>query len=186
MKLYALCDHQMLDAHGVSIEEFVEIAKLHDAKIIQYRNKTADISTLKSAIIKIRGLYDGVLIVNDHFELAQFCDGVHMGQDDLRSIDEDIFSAVGHIRGFIGIDKIFGISTHNEKEILEANKMPINYIGLGAYRGTTTKHDVSTLLFDKLDKLASLSTHPVGAIGGVRLDDKFEFVEYLVIGSGLL
>ncbi|MBN2815982.1 MAG: thiamine phosphate synthase [Campylobacterales bacterium] len=186
MKLYALCDQDMLDAKGVSVEEFVTIAQSHNAEIIQYRNKNADIAFMKQQLIKIRKIYDGFLIVNDAYELVEFCDGVHVGQEDLQAIDQDIVKAVKILRSVITSDKILGISTHNEEEVLQANTMDLNYIGLGAYRGTTTKTDVSTILGDSLDTIAAHSTHLVAAIGGVKLDDTFEHVTYNVIGSGLL
>jgi len=186
MQLYALCDQDLLDNHNISLEEFIAIAKEKNAKIIQYRNKTADISFIKQQLILIRQQYDGLLIVNDTYELIEFCDGVHLGQEDLKLIDEDIFRAVNVIRNIIGKDKLLGISTHNEKEVVQANKMDLNYIGLGAFRATSTKTDVSTALGDKLDSIASNSKHLVAAIGGVKLDDKFSYVKYRVIGSGLL
>ena len=64
--------------------------------------------------------------------------------------------------------------------------MDLNYIGLGAYRDTSTKQDITTVLGEKLDDIAKLSQHYVAAIGGVRLDDKFNNITYHVIGSGLL
>ena len=85
----------------------------------------------------------------------------------------------------IGKDKLLGISTHNEDEVLEANNLDLNYIGLGAYKNTTTK-DVPNILGNSLDAIAGKSKHFVGAIGGVGLDDKFQNVTYHVIGSGLL
>jgi thiamine-phosphate pyrophosphorylase len=88
------------------------------------------------------------------------------------------------IRENIGQEKLFGISTHDEKEVIQANKMDLNYIGLGAFKQTLTK-DVTNLLGDTLDTLAVNSKHKVAAIGGVKLDDKFKNVTYLVIGSGL-
>lgn len=186
MKLYALCDQDMLDARGVSLLEYISIAKSHNAQIIQYRNKNGDIAFMKQQLIEIRKLFDGFLIINDAYELVEFCDGVHVGQDDLRAIDEDIVKAVQILRSVVSSDKILGISTHNEEEVLQANEMDLNYIGLGAYRDTSTKHDVSTLLSDKLDEIAKKSKHLVAAIGGVMLDDEFENVTYHVIGSGLL
>ena len=83
-------------------------------------------------------------------------------------------------------NRIFGISTHNELEILEANKLDIDYIGLGAYRDTSTKKDISGILGDKISYLAKISKHPVGAIGGVKVDDDIEHITYNVVGSGLL
>jgi thiamine-phosphate pyrophosphorylase len=131
-------------------------------------------------------MYDGFLIVTDAYELVEFCDGVHVGQSDLKAIDADIQKAVKILRSVVTNDKILGISTHNEEEVLQANQMDLNYIGLGAYRQTTTKTDISELLGAKLDAIAAKSKHLVAAIGGVKLDDSFENVSYHVIGSGLL
>lgn len=186
MRLYALCDQQMLDGKGVSVEAFVQIARERDAEIIQYRNKLADISIIKQQLITIRRLYDGFLIINDAYELVEFCDGVHVGQEDLFSIDPDPYKAIKILRSVVGSDKILGLSTHNEQEVLAANEMDLNYIGLGAYRATTTKSDATNFLGDKLDEIAKLSKHYVAAIGGVLPSDRFEHVTYHVIGSGLL
>jgi thiamine-phosphate pyrophosphorylase len=185
MRLYALCDQELLDSRNVSVEEFISIAKSLDAEIIQYRNKSADVAFIKSMLIQIRKIYDGFLIVNDHYELIEFCDGVHVGQEDLHNIDADVKKATAVLRNVIGSDKILGISTHNEKEVLEANDMDLNYIGLGAFRDTSTK-DVANNLGSSLDMIAAESKHYVAAIGGVKLTDKFENVTYHVIGSGLL
>lgn len=186
MRLYALCDQEMLDSRAISLEEFITIANSHNAEVLQYRNKTADISIIKQQLIAIRKIYEGFLIVNDAYELVEFCDGVHVGQEDLSLIDADKTKAVKILRNVIGRDKLLGISTHNEQEVLEANGMDLNYIGLGAYRNTTTKKDISGVLGEKLDTIAKVSQHPVAAIGGVKLDDRFENVTYHVIGSGLL
>ncbi len=184
MKLYALCDQDSLNQRNLSIEDFVALANKHQADIIQYRSKHGSLEDIKSKLIELRKLWDGFLIINDKYELISFCDGVHMGQEDLLSVDTDIQKAVKIIRKFIGSDKLLGISTHNEEEIKMANSMDLNYIGLGAYKQTSTK-DVTNILGDSLDGLAALSHHKVAAIGGVKLDDNFENVSYLVIGSGL-
>nr|WP_321265735.1 thiamine phosphate synthase [uncultured Sulfurimonas sp.] len=186
MRLYALCDQELLDKRGISLEEFINIAKANNAEIIQYRNKNADVSFVKQQLIFIRKIYDGFLIVNDFYELVEFCDGVHVGQEDLKKIDADVFKAVKILRSVITKEKLLGISTHNEKEVLQANEMDLNYIGLGAYKDTATKTDISTVLGSNLDEIASKSKHLVAAIGGVKLDDKFSNVTYNVIGSGLL
>lgn len=54
MRLYALCDQDMLDNKGISLEEYVNLAKANAAEIIQYRNKTAGVSFIKQQLIKIR------------------------------------------------------------------------------------------------------------------------------------
>jgi thiamine-phosphate pyrophosphorylase len=185
MRLYALCDQELLDSKNISLQEYVEIAKKQNAEIIQYRNKNADVAFIKQQLIEIRKLYDGFLIINDAYELIEFCDGVHVGQDDLKAIDEDILKAVKILRSVIKKDKILGISTHNEAEVLQANEMDLNYIGLGAFKDTGTKKDAK-IIGNNLDIIAAKSKHLVGAIGGVKKDDKFTNVTYHVIGSGLL
>ncbi len=185
MKLYALCDQEILDKKQLSLEEFIGIAKANNAEIIQYRNKNADIAFIKQQLIAIRRLYDGFLIVNDAYELIEFCDGVHVGQEDLKAIDTDAFKAVKILRSVIK-EKLLGISTHSEAEVLQANEMDLNYIGLGAYRESSTKSDITTILGKELDFIAAKSKHLVAAIGGVKLDDEFNHVTYRVIGSGLL
>ena len=185
MQLYALCDQNMLDARGMELETFVEICKNKSATIIQYRNKSSDIATIKHQLILLRQLYDGFVIINDAYELIEYCDGIHVGQEDLVKIDADVKKAVEVLRAIIGKDKLLGLSTHNKEEILIANELDLDYIGLGAYRDTSTK-DVANVLGDTLDDLAKISSHKVAAIGGVKLDDEFLHVSYKVIGSGLL
>lgn len=185
MRLYALCDQEMLNSRGISLETYIHLALKHNAEIIQYRAKNLDIATIKSNLIKIRQLFDGYLIINDVYELIDYCDGVHIGQEDLYAIDSDAIKAMKTLRSVIGNDKIIGLSTHNAQEIALANTLDLNYIGLGAYRVTTTK-EVPNLLGSTLDELASKSKHKVAAIGGVRLNDTFSHVSYHVIGSGLL
>ena len=132
----------------------------------------------------IRDYYDGVLIVNDTIELIAYADGLHIGQEDIRKYSDDLSEAVKMIRQKIG-RKQLGLSTHNKEEILEANRLDLDYIGLGAYRATHTKSEAN-VGGKSLLEAASHSIHPVGMIGGVTLEDAFEEpIVYKVIGSGL-
>ena len=186
MKLYALCDEGLLQRYGKSLEEFVAIAKREGAEVIQYRDKRGNKELIKKRLIALRALYDGYLIINDYYDLAPFCDGVHLGQEDMASIDPNKAKAIKLLRKSIGADKILGLSTHSKEEVLEANGLDLNYIGLGAYRATSTKEGSLQILGDKLDSIAAHSRHLVAAIGGVRRSDRFKNVHYLAIGSGLL
>lgn len=185
MQLYALCDIDTLHKNGVELLTFAARAKALGAVVLQYRNKYADIATIKTDLIALRQVWEGFLIINDHYELAQFCDGVHIGQEDLRMIDSDPIRAIQILKLAIGEDKLIGLSTHNAEEIEIANTLDLNYIGLGAYRATSTKSDAKVLGED-LDTIAAHSKHPVAAIGGVKLDDTFQHIAYRVVGSGLL
>jgi len=184
IQLYALCDQATLDKKKMSLELFVELCRRHDAAVIQYRNKSGDMDFIAKQLQELRRLWPKTLIINDAFSLHVYCDGVHMGQDDLLSVERDPVAAVRKIRDLIGREKLIGLSTHNREEIEQANRLDLDYIGLGAYRATDTKEDAAPLQ-EQLDALASLSRHPVAAIGGVRFDDAFEHVAYRVIGSAL-
>ncbi len=110
-----------------------------------------------------------------------------MGQEDLYRINCNISKAILEIKKIIG-NKILGISTHNRVEVEVANLLDIDYIGLGAYRNTSTKKSVK-VRGDDLINIAKLSKHSVALIGGVRLNDdftKYSQIEYKVIGSDLI
>ena len=182
-ELYALLDIDTLKKYEKTIEWFVLRATKLNAKLIQYRDKSENLETMKQNIKKIKNLCDIPTIVNDNIFLVQYCDGLHLGQDDILKFGHDIDEAALFVRDEIG-DKIFGLSTHDEKEILKSNELCVDYIGLGSYRQTDTKN-VSNILGEKVDKLALLSNKDVAIIGGVKLTDNFKNAKYKVIGSNL-
>lgn len=181
--LYALLDVQTLYKRGKSVEWFIARAKSLNAVLIEYRNKIDDLETKKDDILEIKSLCEIPLIVNDEISLLPWCDGIHLGQEDALKFGSNMKSAIKNIRDIVG-HKIVGLSVHNEAEILEANELLVDYVGLGAYRTTQTK-DTNNILGQHIEELAFLSTKPVAAIGGVRLDDQIKNITYFVIGSGL-
>ncbi len=183
MKLYALLDFDSLEKKRWSIEKFISACKALHVEIIQYRDKQGDKKRKKKNLLKIKSLCDIKLLINDDMDLVEFCDGIHLGQEDIKKISIYKEDAIKEIRKKIG-KKILGISTHNKEEILESNKLDVDYIGLGAYRSTTTKSDASVLK-ESLSELASLSFKPVGAIGGVKIYDEISNVTYAVVGSDI-
>jgi thiamine-phosphate pyrophosphorylase len=176
--IYALLDFDLIQKYNITIEKFIEKCYELDAEIIQYRDKNSDIKDIEQRLKKIRKLWNKTLIINDYIELIKFADGLHIGQEDLEK-----YNSIENIRNKIG-NKILGLSTHNKKEVLEANNLYIDYIGLGAYRPTNTK-DVKSIGGEKLLEIAKLSNKDVAIIGGVRLDDNIPNVKYKVIGSDL-
>ncbi len=182
-KIYALFDFELNQKKGLTIEEFVKRANKKEAIYIQYRDKV-NLQTKKIEHIKrLKGLWKGVLLVNDDIDLVVYCDGLHLGQEDFFRFAQDKKIAVKKIREIIG-DKILGLSTHNEDEVKEANSLDIDYIGLGAYRDTSTK-DVQTLLGESISTIAKNSKHKVAAIGGVKSSDKIKHIDFLVLGSDI-
>ena len=187
-KIYALCDFELLQSHNLTLVEYLRKINKLDLVYVQYRDK---VNPLEVQIRNLKVLMENIdapVIVNDRLELLEIADGLHFGQEDLEDIalkfNQSHKTTIELIRRKFP-NKILGLSTHNEKEIVEANKLDLDYIGLGAYRDTNTK-DVSNVIGSKASMLAQISTHPVGLIGGVTLEDSVENIAYLVIGSGLI
>ena len=155
--------------------------------IAQYRNKSDSLDAIKSDLALIKDNFNGVLIVNDYIDLINFADGLHLGQEDLEAISSDFKEAIFLLRKRVGT-KLLGLSTHNLEEIKTANYLDIDYIGLGAFRETTTKDGVQ-VTGSKILEIAKESKHKVAIIGGVKLSDTFEDIPqiyYKVIGSDLM
>jgi len=184
MRIYALCDYETLIKKNISLLEYIKILNKYNITLLQYRDKISSIEQIKQNLIFLKQHLNIPIIINDNLNLVEFCDGLHVGQEDLYKINIDQQLAIKLLRKKIG-NKILGLSTHNEIEILKANELDLDYIGLGAYRDTSTK-DVSTVLGEKISYLAKISKHKVAAIGGIKLDDNIENIYYYVIGSGLL
>lgn len=179
--LYVLCDYETLQKKQISLEKFVFLCQKHDVKLIQYRDKLNSNST---QIINLNYLKQNLnipIIINDKIELLDYADGLHLGQEDILKYHKDKKIAVKLVRAKIK-NKLLGLSTHNEIEILQANELELDMIGLGAYKATQTKN-VPNLLGDNIIYLAKISKHPVCAIGGVKIEDKIPNVQFNVVGS---
>ncbi len=181
--IYALFDFALNRKKGFSLSDFLGLPKVQAASILQYRDKINDFETKKRNILYLKTHFDKPVIVNDDLDLVAYADGLHVGQEDVLRFDTSIEKSISYIRGKIG-SKILGLSTHNQEEIEVANNLDLNYIGLGAYRNTSTK-DVSNILGEKVSDLARLSRHDVAVIGGVKSTDRIAGVRYLVLGSDL-
>ena len=184
--IYALIDIDTLNRFNIPLIDFVKFIDSSHIPIAQYRNKSGSNSEFEKDIQTIRQFYSGRLIINDRLEFANMGDGIHIGQEDIYSIAPTPKEAIAKIREVISTHRWIGLSTHNIDEIKVANELNIDYIGLGAYRKTTTKED-ATVLGEALLEVAKESKHPVALIGGIRLDDRFDksIISYRVIGSNL-
>ena len=122
-----------------------------------------------------------VLIINDHAELVGVsgADGVHIGQNDM---------PVEEARRLVGRDKIIGLTVNNELHARNAAGKPIDYIGLGPWRFTTTKRNLSAVLGrEGVAQLiarvrASGITVPIVTIGGITVSD---VAEALSVADGI-
>jgi len=182
--IYALLDFDTLKKYDISIKDFLKTAKGLKAKFVQYRDKNSSIEEKKERIKEIKKYWKKTLIVNDNVELLDLADGIHIGQEDLLELIEKFNLSAYEVVEFLKRDnKIVGLSTHNKEEILKANSLPLSYIGLGAYRRTSTK-DTTNILGEKIIDLIKFSYHPVAVIGGVKIYDKIP-ANFKVIGSDI-
>jgi len=184
MALYALIDRDSLLSRGISLTSLTQKIASLNASIVQYRAKNISTAQRIEDLKCIQKHYNGTIIINDDIDAIEYADGLHIGQEDCAKFADNKLEAIRVIRQKIS-DKLLGISTHNAQEIEEANSLDLNYIGLGAYRSTTTKKEAE--VGDNLLEIAKLSKHPVALIGGVRVDDTFdeEVIAYSVVGSDL-
>ena len=185
--VYALIDKDSLNNLDISIYDFAKFINLLNIPIAQYRNKSGSKNEFIEDIDIIQYHFRGKLIINDRVEFANIADGIHIGQEDLLSIEKSTSSEpISYLRKKLKKDKLIGLSTHNKDEILKANEFDIDYIGLGAYRQTSTKKEAK-VIGDDLLEIAKFSKYPVALIGGVQLSDKFDesIIKYRVIGTNL-
>lgn len=114
--------------------------------------------------------YNAKLIVNDSVKLAKMinADGVHLGKEDMPP-DE--------ARELLGPDFIIGGTANTFEDIQRLALLKVDYIGLGPFRFTKTKTNLSPLLGLQgyLDIMKECIVEniqvPVIAIGGIKNED---------------
>lgn len=153
-------------------------------KDIEY-NKWLDVATQSVALCKKQNI---VCIINDNPALAleSDADGVHLGKNDMSPVDA---------RKIIGQNKIIGGTANTFNDIKNLTLQGVDYIGLGPFRFTVTKKNLSPIL--GLEGYNSILeqcrnegiTIPIVAIGGILLEDVKEISATGIYGfafSGLI
>jgi thiamine-phosphate pyrophosphorylase len=186
-KLQYISQGKTIDAQLYNIHQALD----NGCDWIQMRFKTNNIHdayTLAEAVKIICSEYLANFIVNDNVQLAQqiAADGVHLGLNDM-SIQE--------ARNILGTTKIIGATANTFEEILNKTVEGCDYIGLGPFRFTKTKQNLSPILGIEgyrtiLEKIKENNLAiPVYAIGGIKLDDVEPLLETGIHGiavSGLI
>ncbi len=164
LSLYLVTDSDL--AGHRNLEEIVCEAVAGGVTIVQLREKelptgefVARARRLKAALAP----YSIPLIINDRIDvaLAADADGVHIGQSDMSFEDA---------RAILGEDKIIGLSVESLEEVVAANALDVDYIGISPLHATPTKTDTATPFeIEGCCKAVDLSVHPTVAIGGINL-----------------
>ncbi len=136
------------------------------AKLIQYRNKTADALLRHKQAEKLHYLcrkYDVPLIINDHLDLALEigADGLHLGRNDI---------SVNEARRTLGNTKIIGASCYNQIDLaVKAEDQGADYVAFGAFFASATKPEAVTAPLELLGLAKQKLRKPIVAIGGITL-----------------
>tara|TARA_R110002073_G_scaffold210136_3_gene370672 strand:+ start:1795 stop:2418 length:624 start_codon:yes stop_codon:yes gene_type:complete len=136
------------------------------ARLIQYRNKSADRELMCEQAFLLRRLcrnFNVPLIINDHLDLAidVDADGVHVGEDDV---------SIAEARLRLGPKKIIGASCYNCLGLaVQAEKQGVDYVAFGAFFTSVTKPDAVTVSIDFLCQAKQQLLAPIVVIGGINL-----------------
>ena len=165
-----------LITHGATGEDILRQAEAFlrgGGRWVQLRMKEASQEEMTATGEKLLPLcreYDAVLIVNDRPEIACAigADGGHLGKND---------ASPEEARKLLGPEAVIGCTANTLEDIRELAKSEIDYIGLGPYRFTTTKKNLSPVLGTEgyrtiLENLYREGISlPVVAIGGIERED---------------
>jgi len=163
--LYAITDNSLL-AEG-RLLPYVEAALKGGARLLQYRDKSADEARRLREAEALRELcarYGAALIINDDAELAaRLSVGVHLGQTD---------GSLAAARALLGRQAIIGGTCHARLELAEAaSKEGASYIAFGRFFNSNTKPGAPAATVELLDEAKSRFNLPIVAIGGVTLEN---------------
>lgn len=140
---------------------------------IQLRMKDASMEVITETAYKLKELcasYNATFIIDDHVSIALEvkADGVHLGKHDL---------PIAEARRQMGTDYIIGGTANTFADIQQLVADGVSYVGLGPFRFTQTKQNLSALLGttgyqEILSQCEANGIHiPIVAIGGIIVED---------------
>ena len=155
------------DIPGMTHALLAEEACLGGIDWIQLRTKNKSEKRWEAVALSVQKITQkngAKLIINDNVKLALKikAEGVHLGKEDMSPIEA---------RKILGNEFIIGGTANKEEDILRLVDAGVDYIGLGPFRFTTTKKNLSPVLAtEELKRLIQLQNEiPVILIGGIEL-----------------
>jgi len=160
--IYAIADPALC----ADPEAFVDAVLRGGVHVVQYRAKSGVERDVVRRLRVRTSRANALLIVNDDVEAACDADGVHVGQEDLEAIGREAIRSA--TRG-----KVLGISCGVPEEALEAKRMGADYLGVGPFATTSTKHDAGPAIgpVGVAAVVRAVPGLPVAAIGGIGAGD---------------
>ena len=157
------------DVPGMTHALLAEEACAGGIKWIQLRSKSKSAKRWEAIALSVQNVtkkHGATLIINDNVGLALKikADGVHLGKEDMHPAEA---------RQILGPDYIIGGTANTEEDILRLSDAGVDYIGLGPYRFTNTKKNLSPVLEKtEIKRLLNLQDKiPVILIGGIVIHD---------------
>ncbi len=163
LSLYLVTDRSL--SLNRELEWIVEEAAKGGITVVQLREKdcsTLDFIQLAQRLKQTLSNYNIPIIINDRIDvaLAADADGVHIGQSDM---------PYKIARQLLGPNKIIGLSVENMAQVVEANELDVDYIGISPVFSTPTKTDTAPPFgLESLAEAINKSKHPSVAIGGIN------------------
>lgn len=151
----------------------VEIALSGGCRQIQLRIKDASPDEVEKTGREAKSLcekYNASLYIDDYVEVCKNiqADGVHLGKNDMNPVEA---------RKILGSRFIIGGTANTFDDIKNLHESGVDYIGLGPFRFTTTKKNLSPVLglqgYQQIIKQCRDNNInlPVLAIGGITIQD---------------
>lgn len=141
--------------------------------VVQYRSKLDGADRMLKEARELKEICKGkaLFIINDIVEVALSvdADGVHVGQGDM---------PYESARQLLGRGKVIGVTVHDLKEAMLAEKKGADYLGVSPIFSTATKKDAGDAcgvgLIREIRKNCKI---PITAIGGIALNNVKEVVD---------
>lgn len=168
-----LLGRRMFVTHAATTAETLQqvdlVLRYGLADLVELRMKDVPwetfLATAHETLALCRG-YGVPLLINDQVDIALItgADGVHLGQGDMSPVEA---------RRLLGAHALIGLTCNTSADLASARTLPIDYVGIGPFRFTTTKQKLAPIL--GLEGYRALQLHsyplPAYAIGSVRPDD---------------
>src|SRR5687767_12955822 len=158
------------DLDSVSHAELTQKACSAGVKWVQLRVKNKSYDEWLSIACDVKSIcdvYGSMLIINDNVQIAleTGAAGVHLGKEDMNPQEA---------RKLLGEGFIIGGTANTSEDVLRLQRYGVDYIGIGPFRFTSTKQNLSPVL--GLEGLSTIAVNPelktpLIAVGGIRQED---------------
>jgi len=142
-------------------------------KWVQLRMKDTATELIEREVLKIvpvANFHNAILLINDHADIVKKtgAHGVHLGKNDM---------CPAEARAILGDEYIIGGTSNTLEDIISLIEKGVDYVGLGPFRFTTTKKNLSPVLglegYEQIiSELLKMNMNvPIIAIGGILQSD---------------